>query len=104
MSNWRRLLGVMGVLLIAAIGGVAAQTATPAASPNQTTVQAEAPSVGARVKGWTRSKLNAAKKRWARNQEKFIDCQKQLGERQKVKRLSLHNQGHFLEQCMSQKP
>ena len=104
MFKWRRLLGVMGILLIATMGGMAAQTATPAASPNQATVQAENPSAATRVKSWTRSRLDAAKKRWARNQEKFTDCQKQLRERQKMKRVSLHNQGHFLEQCMSQKP
>ena len=103
MSNSRRLLGAMGVLLITTIGGVAAQTAIPAVSPNQATAQAENSSAGTQVKSWTRSKLDAAKKRWAQNQEKFTDCQKQLGERQKVKRLSLHNQGHFLEKCMSQK-
>ena len=103
MSNWRRSFAAMGILLIATIG-VAAQTAAPAARPNQATAQAENPSAGTRVKSWTRSKLDAAKKRWAQNQEKFSDCQKQLEERQKIKRLSLHNQGHFLEQCMLQKP
>ena len=104
MSNSRRLLGAMGILLITTIGGVAAQTAIPAVSPNQATAaQAENSSAGTRVKSWTRSKLDAAKKRWAQNQEKFTDCQKQLGERQKVKQLSLHNQGHFLEKCMSRK-
>lgn len=103
MANWRRLLLVMGILLIATLGGVAAQTAAPEASPNQATAQAENPSAGARVRSWTRSKLEAAKKRWARNQERFTDCQKQLEERQKVKRLSLHSQGHFLERCMLQK-
>lgn len=104
MSNWRRLFGAMGILLMATIGNVAAQTAAPAVSPNQATAQAENPSGGTGVKSWTRAKLDAAKKRWAKNQEKFADCQKQLGERQKVKRLSLHDQGHFLEQCMFQKP
>ena len=104
MSNWRQLLGVMGVLLIATSGGVAAQTNTPATNAPQATGQAENPSAGTRVKSWTRSKLDAAKKRWAQNQEKFSDCQKQLAERQNVKRLSLHNQGHFLEQCMLRKP
>ena len=103
MSNWRRLFGATAIVLIATIGGVAAQTAAPAARPNQEMTQAENPSAGTRVKSWTRSKLDAAKKRWAQNQERFSDCQKQLGERQKIKRLSLHDQGHFLEQCMLQK-
>ena len=104
MSNWRGLLGVMGILLIATVGGAAAQTAAPAANPNQAMAQAEKPAAGARVKNWTQSKLDAAKKRWAQNQQKFTDCQKQLEERKKEKRLSLRKQGHFLEQCMLQKP
>lgn len=45
--------------------------------------------------------MDAAKKQWTQNEAKFTDCQKQLGDKQKVKRLSLHNQGHFLEKCMS---
>ncbi len=47
---------------------------------------------------------DAAKKRWAQNEVKFTDCQKKLGEKQEVKRRSLHDRGHFLERCMSQKP
>ena len=94
----------MGILFIVTIGGAAAQTAPSAPNSNQTTTgRAQNPSAETRVNSWTRSKLDAAKKRWAQNKEKFTDCQKQLGERQKEKRLSLHNQGHFLERCMSRK-
>jgi len=103
MPNRQRTFGAIGILLIATTSGVSAQTVAPAARPDQAIVQIENPPAGTRVKVWTRSKLDAAKKRWAQNQEKFSDCQKQLGERQKVKRLSLHNQGHFLEQCMLRK-
>jgi len=102
MSNWRRLLGVVGILLVATIGSASTQTATP--SQSQISTPAPKPSAGTRVMIWTRAKLDAAKKRWAQNEQKFTDCQKQLGEKQKVKRLSLHNQGHFLENCMSQRP
>ena len=49
------------------------------------------------VKAWTRSKFDAAKKRWAQNEVKFTHCQKKPGEKQEVKRLSLHDRGHFLE-------
>ena len=103
MFYWRQSFGVVGILLILTIGSVAAQTAMPAASPNQAAAQAENPPAGTRLKNWTRSRLDAAKKRWAHNQKKFADCQKQLGEHQKVNRLSLHDQGHFLQQCMSRK-
>ena len=103
MFSWRRSFGAMGILVIATMGDVAAQTAAPATKPNQAIIQADNPSAGTRVKSWTRSKLDAAKKRWAQNQEKFSDCQRQLGERQKVKRQSLHKQGHFLEECMFKK-
>ena len=101
MANLQRLVGVVGILLVATIGSALAQATSPV-SPSQASTQPDNPSAGARVKAWTRSKLDAAKKQWAQNEAKFTDCQKQLGDKQKVKRLSLHNQGHFLEKCMSQ--
>ena len=101
MFNLRRLVGVVGILLVATIGSASAQTATSPVIPSQASTQTGNPSAGTRVKAWTRSKLDAAKKQWAQNEAKFTDCQKQLGDKQKVKRLSLHNQGHFLEKCMS---
>ena len=36
MSNWQKLLSVMGVLLIATIGGVAAQGTLPTQAPAST--------------------------------------------------------------------
>lgn len=47
---------------------------------------------------------DAAKKRWAQNEVKFTHCQKKPREKQEVKRLSLHDRGHFLERCMSRSP
>ena len=104
MSKWRPSLGVAGILLVATIESASAQKATSALSPSQASAQAENPSAGRQVKAWTRSKFDAAKKRWAQNEVKFTDCQKKLGEKQEVKRRSLHDRGHFLEKCMSQKP
>ena len=104
MSKWRRSLGVAGILLVATIESASAQKATSALSPSQTSTQAENPSAGTKVKAWTRSKLDAAKKGWAQNEMKFTDCQKKLVEKHQVKRLSLHDRGPFLERCMSQTP
>ena len=101
MSKWRRSLGVAGILFVATIESASAQKATSALSSSQASTQAEKPSAGTQVKAWIRSKLDAAKKRWAQNELKF---QKKLGEKQEAKRLSLHDRGHFLERCMSQKP
>lgn len=106
MSNRRLQLGLAGIVLFATvgIGSVSAQTATSVAGPRLESfaqAQAEDSSVGTRVVTWTREKLAAAKKRWAQDKEKFGDCSKQLDTQQKLKRLSLHQQGHFLQKCMS---
>jgi hypothetical protein len=53
------------------------------------------------IKNWTRERLAAAKKRWAEDNAKFSDCASQLKNQQKAKRLSLHRQGHFLQDCMN---
>ena len=62
MSNSRRLLGAMGVLLITTIGGVAAQTAIPAVSPNQAIAQAENSSAGTRDQKLDSVKVGCGKK------------------------------------------
>jgi lysyl-tRNA synthetase class I len=105
MRGVRQLLGVVGIAFIATIGIVLAQSAAPAASSGlKAFAQANERSVTTRVTTWTRARLAAAKKRWAQNQEKFSECVRRLDEQQKAKRLSLHNQGHFLDNCMSQNP
>jgi len=65
---------------------------------------AQAESTTKRVTRWTRERLDAAKKRWAQNEMKFADCSRQLDEKMKTKRLSLHKQGHFLDDCMRRMP
>lgn len=105
MHSVRRLLAVAGVVVLATIGSAAAQTGAPAANVGlQSFAQADKPSTVTRVKTWTRARLEAAKKRWAADNAKFADCQKQLLEQRKTKRLSLHKQGHFLQDCMNRKP
>ncbi|MBI3704331.1 MAG: hypothetical protein HY244_10940 [Rhizobiales bacterium] len=104
MQDVRRLLAAAGIVLLATMGGAAAQTSAPANVELQSFAQADKPSTATRVKTWTRAKLEAAKKRWAADNAKFTDCQKQLLEQRKTKRLSLHKQGHFLQDCMLRKP
>jgi hypothetical protein len=101
MLNVQRVLGVAGVVLMASFGSMSSQAvASTAHSGLQAYAQAAQPSATTGVKTWTRSRLAAAQKRWAQNQEKFSDCTKQLAEAQKKKRLSIHDRGHFLEGCM----
>ncbi len=105
MHGIRRLLAATGVVVLATIGSAAAQTGVPAAQVGlQSFAQADRPSMSKRVKFWTRARLEAAKKRWAEDNQKFSDCQKQLLEQRKTKRLSLHKQGYFLQACMNRKP
>ena len=104
MHGVRRLLAAAGIVVLTTMGSVAAPTSAPANSGLQSFAQADKPSTVTRVKTWTRAKLEAAKKRWAEDNAKFTDCQKQLLEQRKTKRLSLHKQGHFLQDCMNRKP
>ncbi len=62
--------------------------------------EAGSPSMGTRVKKWTRAPIAAAKKRWAEDKEKFDECQRRLAETLQTQRLSLHKRIDFLERCM----
>lgn len=104
MHGVRRLLAAAGLVILATVGSAAAQTSAPANIGLQSFAQADKPSTVTRVKTWTRAKLAAAKKRWAADNAKFADCQKQLLEQRKTKRMSLHRQGDFLNACMNRKP
>ena len=104
MHGVRRWLAAAGMVVLAAVGSAAAQASAPVNVGLQSFAQADKPSTVTRVKTWTRAKLEAAKKRWAADNAKFTDCQKQVLEQRKTKRLSLHKQGHFLQDCMLRKP
>ncbi len=108
MHGVRRLLAAAGIVsfaILATVAGASAQTVVPPGHVGlQSFAQADKQSAVTRVKTWTRAKLEAAKKRWAADNAKFQDCQKQLLEQKKTKRLSLHKQGQFLQACMNRKP
>ena len=102
MRSVGQWLAVTGVVVFATVGSVAVPAAAPAIDvAAQSFAQADKPSTVTRVKTWTRAKLDAAKKRWAADKAKFEDCQKQLVEQRKTKRMSVHRQGHFLQECMN---
>jgi hypothetical protein len=92
------------MFLLAICQGVSAQAGASADTIFEARAQAEGVSTTKGVTRWTRERLDAAKKRWAQNQTKFADCSRQLGETKKAKRLSLHDQGHFLDDCMRRAP
>jgi hypothetical protein len=105
MLGVQRVVGVVAVLLFVTLWGASAQTiGSPLNLRLDSYAQAEKETVTTRITKWTKSKLAAAKKRWAQNQEKFSDCSKQLAEKKKATRISLHKQGDFLQDCMNQKP
>ena len=105
MHGLRRLMAAASVMIIATVASVSARPVDAAVNTRlDAFAQAEKPAMTTRVKTWTRARLEAAKKRWADDQQKFSDCQRQLDEQQKTKRLSLHKQGDFLQRCMIRKP
>jgi len=107
MRRAGRLLAVASVAIFATVGSLSAQAAAPAVGAMQAYAQAQTetkPPLTTRVKLWTRAKLDDAKKRWAADKLKFEDCQQQLLEQRKTKKLSLHKQGDFLYACMNKKP
>ena len=107
MRGTGRMLAVASIAIFVTIGSLSAQAGVPAAGALEAYAQAQTetkPPLTVRVKTWTRAKLDAAKKRWAADKAKFEDCQQQLVELRKTKKLSLHKQGDFLNDCMNKKP
>jgi len=93
------------ICLVAAfcVAGLSAPSAQ--ASDRQTATWqdafAQADSAKPRPRIWTGERLKAAKKRWASNKEKFSACNTELEQKKKTQKISLHNQGDFLEGCMN---
>ena len=102
MMQRSRYFFLCGIGALVFIGPLTKQSATAAENPGlQSQTQSDKEATTARVKRWTKDRLEAAKKHWAEDQKKFSDCSKKLDELKKTKRrLSFHRQGHFLEKCM----
>lgn len=99
---------VQAALLAAAIGlaaNLSTQTPTAAQTPAaSSSSETPKPTAATKIKTWTRARLAAAKKRWDEDNIKFIECSKQLKQQQKIKRLSMRRQRHFLQECMTRRP
>src|SRR5215475_7869378 len=98
----RARIGVSFTVLIL-ISAVPARCADVVVETPEPAIQAFAQAettVTQRVKQWTRARLEAAKKRWAHNDAKFSACTNELAEVRKARRLTIHDQGHFLQDCM----
>ena len=94
-------LGVsLVVLLLTATVPAEGAVANKTERAMQAFAQVEKPRVTQRVQQWTRARLEAAKKRWARNNAKFSACTNELAEVRKTRRVSIHDQGRFLQDCM----
>lgn len=95
-----RLCLLMGVIAaLASTGAVSAQTVLKPV-PEQSS-RLDNPSTAAKVKTWTRTRWEAARKRWARDNAKFYGCSDKWREQTKNQKYSLHDQREFLFQCMS---
>ena len=102
MRTMQTTLATMTIVFVTTMGNASATTRAPY-SASQVLAQAENPSAMSRVKQWTRTTLEAAKKHWAQDQAKFYECSHKLDEMKKSRRrMSYHRQGHFLENCMKE--
>jgi hypothetical protein len=104
MKRQRYLLTVGWIVLLAAMVTATDVRATGASEGWQALAQAqtERQTTMTRVKRWTRARLDAAKARWRKNQQKFSACSTQLAELRKQRRMTVNQQGHFLDDCMRQ--
>jgi hypothetical protein len=98
---------VIGLFIVIALGvNVAVQESGPTITiASSALAQAENGTVTSRVMRWTRARLEAAKKHWAEDQQRFSECTRELDgiKKKSGRRMSYHRQGHFLEKCMREK-
>ena len=103
----RIALAAIAIVFSGAIDRASAQaTASSTRSGSQSFAQEPKPSAFRRLGIWTQSQLEAAKKQWAEDRQKFQACSIKLGDAKKKsrQRMSYHRQGHFLETCMRETP
>lgn len=102
----RCALGIGLLFVFALCTNVMARDASPTITKGADAfAQADNSSVTTRFTRWTRARLEAAKKHWAEDQQRFSECTEELDKVKKKsgRRLSYHRQGHFLEKCMREK-
>jgi len=92
MSIFRSASAAIAILAFVAAGAALAQTAAPSSSPSSTTS-----SKIDDVSKWTSKQWNAAKAKWAKEKQKWADCEKQS----KELKLSGRQSWSFLAKCMT---
>jgi hypothetical protein len=105
MHKTSRLFATVCIALAAAVGSSAVPSALQitdagggahAQEPNRTAQK--------RIYIWTRARIAAANKHWAKDAEKYSFCSEQLQQKQKKRRLGLHAQADFMQDCMNRLP
>ena len=105
MLSLQKYLMVAGVAVTTALAIIPGQSVRAEVNPRvDALAQAENSSAMTRVKRWTRTSFEAAKKNRAQDPAKFHECSRKLDETKKKssRRMSYHRQGHFLETCMKE--
>jgi len=98
MSRTRLCLTAI-VLAAVASSGVVAQTPgpQPKPAPGASTPDSSKPSTATQVETWTTKQWEAAKREWAKDKAKWVDCQKQSSEQ----KLKGRKSWSFLYTCMT---
>lgn len=111
MHSIQRFSGMIGIILIAIIGSIAAPSASPARDLGHDAYAQEQKSPTTKqIYIWTRARIAAANKRWAQDKEKFAYCSEQLKQEQSIRqkqnkrRLMTHGQADFMQDCMNRNP
>ena len=93
------LTAVVFVVAISSSAAIAQAPASPPATrpaPAASATDSSKPSTATRVEAWTRKQWEAAKKEWAKDQAKWVNCQKQSSDQ----KLKGRKSWSFLYQCM----
>src|SRR5262245_52073277 len=97
---FRAGVGISFLVLVLISAVPARSTVAGVYAPELAFAQAEKRTATQRLRQWTKARLEAAKKRWARNNAKFSACANELAESRRTRRITIHDQGHFLQECM----
>jgi hypothetical protein len=105
MHSTLRALARISIVLIVTVGSAPVPFASQTTDAGRGTyAQEQSPSGPKRIYIWTRARIAAANKRWAKNKEKFSGCAEQLQQEQKKRRLRPHGQADFMQDCMNRNP
>ena len=96
-----RFSAIMVTIVVVSFSGAQAQLAPPERSIEGQFLPSSKPTTLKKMEVWTRAKWEAAKARWQEDHGRFSDCSSKLQAHEKSGWLSLHDQRHFLYDCMN---